>query len=60
MCTMGGSDLAGGVPMGSPTDVSGMAKGLPMPPQPPVPNGLSMAGSQKMGMDALSKMTQIK
>lgn len=60
MKTMGGSDISGGCPMGSLKDVSSMSRGLPMPPQPAMVHGTGMAGSQKMGLDALTKMTQIK
>lgn len=45
MCTMGGSDLSGGVPMSSPVDAARMEMKLPMPPQPAVVHGLGMAGT---------------
>lgn len=62
MCTMGGSDLSGGIPMGSPQDVRNHPEtNLPEPGySPAVVHGTGMAGSQKMGLDALSKMTSIK
>lgn len=58
MCTMGGSDLSGGIPMGSPQDVSTMAK-LPMPQQPAVVHGLGMAG-HTIGAPASWAMSQMK
>lgn len=45
MCTMGGSDLSGGVPMSSPVNASEMYLKLPMPPQPAPVHGTGMAGT---------------
>jgi len=47
MCTMGGSDLSGGIPMGTPQDVSRHAAvKLPMPPEPAMVHGTGMAGHE--------------
>lgn len=44
MCTMGGSDLSGGVPMGAIEIATRKDMKLPMPPQPDPVHGTGMAG----------------
>lgn len=60
MCTMGGSDLAGGIPMSSPIDASMKDMKLPMPPQPAVVHGTGMAGSSLGITGKVNSMQQMK
>lgn len=59
MCTMGGSDISGGIPMGSPIDASMKDMKLPMPPQPAPVHGTGMAG-KVIGAPASWPMSSMK
>lgn len=60
MCTMGGSDISGGVPMGAIQDVSGHSDNkLPMAPQPAAVHGTGMAG-HTIGAPASWPMSQMR
>lgn len=60
MCTMGGSDLSGGVPMSSPVDATRIDMKLPMPPQPAVVHGTGMAGTSLGITGKVNSMQQMK
>lgn len=59
MCTMGGSDLSGGIPMGSPVTATEMYAKLPMPSQPTPVHGTGMAG-KVIGAPASWPMSQMR
>lgn len=60
MCTMGGSDLSGGIPMGSVEDVAVHKDDkLPMPKQPAMVHGTGMAGHE-IGAPASWPMSQMR